>query len=113
MILYQINCRYCLSDLDNEYSLIIPCNCKNGVHKECLTEWILHRPYSKIEDLHYCEICKLKYKISLDDIIQQKFNNNENHSIRFYVFVFCYLCFIFIIFMYPLTFVSNIIDLVN
>ena len=53
-------CKYCLEDSkEDEYPLIYPCQCTDGVHPNCLASWLLVRPISN--NRCRCEICHSNY----------------------------------------------------
>lgn len=68
-------CRYCYEN--NDKDLLITCNCTTPVHKECLKEWILKRPFNRgqertKENLEKCEICNSKYLIPIEEFLDKK-----------------------------------------
>ena len=74
----EIVCRYCLDS--NGDSKINPCDCKNFVHKECLTKWL------EIKKNNTCELCKKEYKNLNIDIRLDLFYNKFDDFIKT---VFC------------------------
>lgn len=75
-------CKICLEEIDIEKSsFIIPCNCKNPVHEDCLIEWINKRPKGfKNRKVSVCEICKGSYNaenVHLKNVITSIENENS------------------------------------
>ena len=63
-------CTICLESNNN--SIILPCNCTNPVHINCIIKWIL------VKKKMTCEICKKEYNISNEHFI----NYFESNSIE-------------------------------
>ena len=74
-------CKYCLSDTNSfDNPLILPCKCKQYVHKNCIEKW----RKKKMNSIQYqkCEICLEDYKIS---IFSNKILANFIRFIYFYL----------------------------
>tara|TARA_Y100000996_G_C22422905_1_gene602229 strand:+ start:299 stop:760 length:462 start_codon:yes stop_codon:yes gene_type:complete len=66
------NCPICLEEIyDNN---IQPCNCKNGIHINCLIKWINYK------NSIVCEICNIEYKINKD--ILDEYLIQENYELN-------------------------------
>ena len=84
-------CRYCLSDTSTfDNPLILPCNCKQYVHKKCIEKWRRKKIHST--QYHKCEICLENYKISifsnkiLAGLIRFIYFNLSKISISYFIF---------------------------
>ena len=103
MILESENiCRYCFLDIDPESELIVFCKCNSKVHRDCLIKWIKVKPFQNKKDLLHCEICREKYCIPLENIVEKRINTqyksrlltdeeNCNRNFFFCLLLFCIL----------------------
>ena len=71
-------CRICFETIQDLDEKIIPCNCKDGVHINCLITWIGYK--HSVE----CEICKHEYKVGNEVFKKYMEKYNENIDINSY-----------------------------
>ena len=59
-------CKYCYE----KNNLIYPCNCKYGVHLECLQKWL---KYKSSNNIYICEICNTDLKNIINIYINKNY----------------------------------------
>lgn len=78
--LENLQCRYCLDDNNDEFELIMPCNCTTPVHKECLIRWVSQRLNNVNVSYLNCEICNSTYNLEYLPIIINEISNLDSNE---------------------------------
>lgn len=82
--LENLQCRYCLDNNNDEFELIMPCNCTTPVHKECLIRWVSQRLNNINVSYLNCEICNSTYNLEYLPIIINEISNLDSNEFERY-----------------------------
>ena len=103
--LENVQCRYCYDNNNNDFELIMPCNCSTPVHKECLIRWVFQRLNNINVSYLNSEVCNSTYNIEyLPIIIDEISNIDYNEFERFKSDFLCNLIIFLVLFFLILFF---------